>query len=314
MPNRNTALPERGVPAYARGMETQHIALVRTIAEHGNISGAARSLGLTQPALTKIVSRVEDLMGAKLFDRNPRGVTLTPFGELFLARMERVEDEMQALSAEIRSRKQGLTGTVSVGVGQFWLGRILPNVILRLTASAPGVQVRIRTGPREELIQHLRDGGTDLMLGRITDDLPDGLVGEPVARVGMYLIARKDHPLTRLGRDPSRAELHECGWILPPSPDPTVRYAFTDFDLEPPEPRVEALSRHLVFDLLRGSDMVSIMPDLALDALPEGLVRLNADWLGWSRKAGVIRHAGRTMLPCVEQFLAELRAETAARR
>jgi hypothetical protein len=52
---------------------------MRTVAEHGNISAAAHQLGITQPALTGIVSRVEDQMGARLFDRRPRGVTVTCF-------------------------------------------------------------------------------------------------------------------------------------------------------------------------------------------------------------------------------------------
>ncbi len=84
-------------------METNQIQFLRTVAEHGNISSAAREIGLTQPALTKIVLRVEDIVGAKLFDRKSRGVRLTPFGDMFLHRMETVEREMLSLTHEVRA-------------------------------------------------------------------------------------------------------------------------------------------------------------------------------------------------------------------
>jgi molybdate transport repressor ModE-like protein len=88
-------------------MDTLHIRFMRTVAEHGNISAAARELGITQPALTKIVSRVEDQMGARLFDRRPRGVTVTPFGELVLRRLDRVEYEMLSLGRSSCRQSRG---------------------------------------------------------------------------------------------------------------------------------------------------------------------------------------------------------------
>ena len=63
-------------------METQHIRFVRSVAKHGSISAAAREHGMTQSALTKIVSRAGGLVGARLFDRKSRGVELTHFSQL----------------------------------------------------------------------------------------------------------------------------------------------------------------------------------------------------------------------------------------
>ncbi|MEM7462670.1 MAG: LysR family transcriptional regulator [Pseudomonadota bacterium] len=103
-------------------METKHIRFIRCVAEHGNISSASREIGITQPALTKIVSRVEDVVSAKLFERGPRGVRLTPLGRLFLERMDGVEREMHNFASEIQAYKRGIAGTVRLGVGQFWLG------------------------------------------------------------------------------------------------------------------------------------------------------------------------------------------------
>ncbi|XWN28951.1 MAG: LysR family transcriptional regulator [Devosia sp.] len=290
-------------------MDIHHIRFVRAVADQSNISAAARELGLTQPALTKIISRVEDQVGAKLFDRGPRGVTLTPFGEVFLERMAVVEQEFTMLDKEVRARKSGLSGTITLGVGQFWLGRILPLVIARLAESTPDVQVKIYTGAREDLLERLKRGEVDVMLARITDDLPGGMEGEALAEVRMFVMARKGHPLERADKV-TPDTLSPYGWILPPLTDPTIRYAFTDVGVTPPRARLEAVSHNLIFSILQASDMVTIVPDMTANAVPEGLCRLRAEWLQWSCSVGVIRYPDRSLLPCCEAFLTALRTAT----
>ena len=115
-----------------------------------------------------------------------------------LRRLDRVEYEMLSLGNEIKAMKAGLSGTLSIGVGQFWLGRIVPSVVAKLLATAPEVQTRIVTGNRDELLGLLQRGKLDLVLGRITGDLPDGLVGEALGDVRLYLTVRDGHPLAAL--------------------------------------------------------------------------------------------------------------------
>jgi molybdate transport repressor ModE-like protein len=295
-----------------RIMDTQHIRFVRSVAEHGNISAAARELGITQPALTKIVSRVEDLLGARLFDRRPRGVALTPFGELILQRLDKVEQEMLSLGKEIRAMKAGLSGTVSIGVGQFWLGRIVPNVIAKLMQTAPEIQTMIVTGTRDELLGSLQRGKVDLVLGRITDDLPDGLIGEALAEVRLFLTVREGHPLAALKRPLRPEDLRPYRWVLPPSSDPTavhIKRAFKDLGFSPGPVAVEALSQNLIVGLLLCTDMITAMPEITVSTFAEGLRRLNADWLEWSSNAGVISVKDRSGLPCAAYFLDMLRQE-----
>ncbi len=298
-------------------MDTQHIRFVRSVAEHGNISAAAREIGITQPALTKIVSRVEDLLGARLFDRRPRGVALTPFGELVLHRLDKVEHEMLSLGNEIRAMKHGLSGTVSIGVGQFWLGRIVPSVVAKLMKTAPDVQTRIVTGTRDELLGSLRRGKIDLVLGRITGDLPEGLVGEALGDVRLFLTVREGHPLASLKRPVQPEDLRPYRWVLPPASDPTaihINRAFKDLGFSPGPLAVEALSQNLIVGLLQTSDMITAMPEITVSSFAEGVRRLNADWLEWSSKAGVISVKDRSVLPCTIHFLQLLRQEMVSPR
>ena len=307
-------------------METQHIRFVRSVAKHGSISAAAREHGMTQSALTKIVSRAEDLVGARLFDRKSRGVELTPFGQLFLDRMIKVEQEMLNLSQDIQAMKAGEGGTVSVGIGQFWIGRIVPNVIARLTNDSSDVRVQITTGARSELFQRLQNGDIDLLLGRITDelptgnweeareyDLPDGLSGEPLAEVQLHLTVREEHPLTKLERPVTPEDLKPYGWALAPSSDPTTNHikdTFSRLGISMKPPTIEAVSYNLIVGLVHSTDLITVLPKIIHDRYAEGLVRLDANWLSWSRYAGVIRVKERTLLPCCHRFLGFLREET----
>jgi DNA-binding transcriptional LysR family regulator len=72
--------------------------------------------------------------------------------------MDRIDREMRFLMADVRSLETGLSGRVAVGVGQFWIGHIVPRVIGRLRREAPDVQVQILTGTRDQLLGLLQRG------------------------------------------------------------------------------------------------------------------------------------------------------------
>ncbi|MEC9343671.1 MAG: LysR substrate-binding domain-containing protein [Pseudomonadota bacterium] len=291
-------------------METRHIRLIRTIALHGSISAAARELGLSQPALTKILTRVEDNVGARLFDRRARGVATTGAGRLFLERMDRIDREMRFLMADVRSLETGLAGRVAVGVGQFWIGHIVPRVVNRLRDEAPGVQVQILTGTRDQLLELLQRGEIDLMLGRFAADLPDALVAEPLADVKLYVTVRAGHPLTRCARPVTPGDLIDYPWVLPPPADPTAIHMAAMFRKHVARPivaAVEAVSQNVVSGLLATSDMIAVLPGIAVNEPMAGLARLHCDWLDWSREAGVIRIADTPLPASSERFLRLLR-------
>jgi molybdate transport repressor ModE-like protein len=294
-------------------METNHIQFLRCVAEHGNISAAAREIGLTQPALTKIVSRVEDFAGARIFDRRSKGVTLTAFGQVYLQRMEVVERVLHSLSHEAHAFKSGLRGTVSIGIGEFWIGEIIPNVIARLAIGQPDIQVRIATGLRDDLMQQLLRGQIDFHLSRLTEDLPVELDSEALAVVNLFLTVRDEHPLTKLNRPVTLADLEPYHWILPPPTDPTTTHIedmFRKQGMKQTPVMVESVNVNLTKNMLQSSDLVSVFSEVSINKPSPGFCRLETDWLNWPRSAGVISVKGRPLLPCSLLFLELLREES----
>ena len=293
-------------------MDTQHIRYIRCVADMGSISAAARELGLTQSAITKIVSRAEDQVGVQLFERKSRGVELTPYGQLFLNWTAKIEREMFNLSQEVKAMKAGEGGTVRIGVGQFWIGKIVPNIIAKLTKTSPEIQVKIDTRTREDNIERLHNGDIDILLGRLTNDLPNTLTGEPLAVLKLYLLVGTHHPLIKLGPSIKLDDLEPYGWILPSPMDPTamsMSQIFAEKGFIPNSVPVEAASRNFTTGLLQASDLITAITDITTNSVSEGLCRLEVEDLDWSVSAGAIRVTDRTLLPCCNRFLNLLREE-----
>jgi len=162
------------------------------------------------------------------------------------------------------------------------------------------------------LLDQLLRGEIDMMLGRFAADLPSTLTAERIAEVQLYVTVRAGHPLAGQGRPVTPEELRHYPWILPPAADPTAIHMATMFrkylDL-PVTTAVEVVSQNVIAGLLATSDMVAVLPGIAISKPMPGLVRLQCDWLDWSREAGVIRNAETTLPACTELFLRRLREE-----
>ena len=81
--------------------KTQHLVVFQEVIRSGSIGSAAKELGLTQPAVSKIINDIEDYFGVELVVRKNTGVTLTPAGQLLLSRSESITREMKNMVNEI---------------------------------------------------------------------------------------------------------------------------------------------------------------------------------------------------------------------
>src|SRR6185295_3224975 len=139
----------------------RHLTLV---AQHGTFTAAARHAHVTQPALSASIHRLEQQMGAKLFDRGPGGATLTAAGAALLPRaraaLAAVEEGRRAV-AEV----MGLSvGSVRVGAGATVCTYYLPRTLARFRTLHPGVQIHLREANPSDLLDALEAGDLDLVI------------------------------------------------------------------------------------------------------------------------------------------------------
>ena len=108
-------------------MDLRAIAYFAAVAEAGTVRGAAARLGISQPALTKAIRRLEDEVGVVLFDRQARGVTLTAYGRTLLRHARNLQASHKEAREEIAALRAGIAGRVRMGAGPSWERIVLPR-------------------------------------------------------------------------------------------------------------------------------------------------------------------------------------------
>lgn len=173
------------------------------IARLGNFSRAARSLNMSQPALTVRIRHLEDALGVRLLDRTTRSVALTQIGREFLPVVERVLGEINAVAANARELAGGRRGLVTVAALPSVASTLLPAVVAAFKARHPGIAVRVRDGVAQRVTNLVKSGEADFGIGSPTKRDPDlritPLMSEPVG-----VVFPRGHPLER--REPIRLE------------------------------------------------------------------------------------------------------------
>lgn len=299
-------------------LKTRQLVLLVELGRHGSILHAAQAANLTQPAASKLLADLEHALGVKLFERLPRGVAPTWYGEVMIRRAGAALAELDAGHQEVMELLSGLSGRVTVGSVLTPSATLLPAAIVALKARQPRVHVAITVDTSKLMIQHLRNGELDLVIGRVLDsESAAQLSFEPLIDEPHSVIVRAGHPL--VGRsDLSLKELSHQSWILPPTGSilrDRLTALFLTAGLDQPQQAVETLSLPVVASLLMQSDMVVALPEeLVTPYLDAGLLTVLPFELGLRMDAyGIVTRRGHQLPPGAELMLTCLREEAARR-
>lgn len=166
------------------------IKLFLRVAETGQISQAARALGLSQPSASRFLKRLEDLLGTKLVDRSPQGLSLTQAGRDFLAPARRLVDDWHEATDVVKGDKAALSGTIRVAVPIATGGGFLAVIAARFLRAHPDIAIE----------WHLRDdtvdvtsGGYDLWI-RVGEIHRDDLVVRHIYQIERAIVTAAGRP------------------------------------------------------------------------------------------------------------------------
>lgn len=202
-------------------MNLNDIEYLATVAAHRHVGRAAEALGLTQPALTRAIARLEALAGMPLFERHPKGVVLTPAGEAFLRRAERIRMEYDDALSEMHQMKTGELGILRVGLTPTLDTERLMGVVRRLLVERPAARIHLTERLMHYLVQMLLDGELDAIVVPSPQPLPPELEATPLYDDVLHVVADAGHPLQQR-RSLEMADLVDQPWLLPP-PDTRMR-------------------------------------------------------------------------------------------
>lgn len=286
-------------------MDLAQVRYFNAVARHGSFSAAAKTLGISQPGLTKAVRRLEASLDCELFVRLPRGVALTAQGEALLRHAGQLDIQLRDARSEVRALGGGATGVLRIGAGPSWLSRALPQIVAQLTAEYPGLSFEIVGGFNVSLMEALARGDLDLVVSALPDRGPAGLVAIPLTTDTVSVVARRGHPLRERRRPPPAATL-AYPWVLP-GRDGLVRSRldalFRVAGLEPPPARIEADSISFIAAVLRNSDMLSFVTLQVLRREMGGIAPLPIPRLTMTRSAGILFRSTAGITPATRAFI-----------
>ena len=176
-------------------MEIRTLRSFLTVARESNVTRAARSLHITQPALSRQLSELERELGCELLVRESRGVTLTDAGMLLRKRAEEIVSLTDRAELEIRSPEANIEGDVWVGGGESRAIETVAKVAAQLADEQPGIHLRLHSGNRDDVVERVDKGLLDfgIVFGEEPPTRYDSLKLAWEDRWGM--LVRADDPL-----------------------------------------------------------------------------------------------------------------------
>lgn len=237
------------------GIKLRHVQAFLDIAAEGSLTAVARRQGISQPALSRTLAELEDLLGVSLFHREKRRLVLTAEGAVFRHHASLGLQSLHAGVAALHPNRAG--GQIRVGVLPTAATRLFPRVALRFLHLHPDTILKIETGPHSYLVDLLRSARIDVMIGRMPDAAEmAGLSFSHLYEEDIVLVARAGHPMAQ---GPVAALLGAVPVILP-TEGALIRKVVNDYlsvlGMAGLRPAVETVALAVGRGLLAGSDAV----------------------------------------------------------
>jgi DNA-binding transcriptional LysR family regulator len=277
-------------------------AVILECARRGSLGAAAGALNMTQPAVTRMLKRIEESYGVPLFDRTTRGVVPTVYGEALLPYAKLVVSEIGNADDVIRQMRGASRGVVRIGgVGSVVGGYVMAAVSM-MRRDHPDVQFQIAEDLEDRVLEALKSGDIDVAISpepyvddEITLATPEGMHD----LVAVFCCA--GHPVL----DRPQVTLQEAAnqdWVLPPQNTPAVREwqrRFHSRTIEPKPPVVVSRSVQVVKSAVLSDGLLCWMPlPLMRPDIERGeIMRVPAPDLEWRRTFRVYRRKKGLLTP-----------------
>lgn len=252
-------------------IELRHLRYFLAVAESAHFTRAAEKLHVTQPTLSHQIRELEDQLNLQLFDRAGRKVKLTAAGETLLPHAQKVVRELESARialSELHGLKRGL---LRVGIVQTVNTCVIPEIVERFADAHPGVRVECAEMAVADIESDLEAGRLDLGISFLPA-CRKNLTGEQLFTEELVAVVAADHPLAKTRKVRVRDLADQRFVLLAPKycTRQLIDRAFVEAALEP-DIRVEMNTVASILATLRRTNLVSLLPTLALCEQEQGL-------------------------------------------
>lgn len=284
----------------------RNITAFLAVARGGNLTQAADQVGLTQPALTKKIRRLEQDLGGKLFDRSARGMKLTESGELFLRRAEAIETHWLQAYEEIKAKEDGALDVLAIVSGAAFHTKIAPQLVRELAREFPSTRFVVTFDVLGQSLPMLESGEVHLCLGAFIAEPPDGIVTSKFIDVQTAVYCSNNSPLARLSHvRPSDLVGYE--WVVYKRDLHAATHInnfFIRHELHTPRIALEVDALAASMMIVKDSPYLTAAPSLLESvATQAGLVRLPMAEYIWEHSSGAWYRQSSLQYPIIRRAL-----------
>jgi DNA-binding transcriptional LysR family regulator len=259
--------------ASSRVTAAQARALI-AVADAGSYAGASAATGLAQPSLHRCIGDLSIALRRALVVREGKGIKLTEAGRKQARGYRLARAELAAGLAELATLSGRETGRIAIGAMPLARARVLPRAVALFHRAHPQVNLAIIEGSHAELIDPLRDGALDLLIGALRDVPEPDLTQRALFADRPMVIARAGHPLA--GTAPTTGALAAYPWILAAQGTPLRQQwqaMFADAGVPVPDVPIESGSVIAIRQILRETDFLTLLsPDQVVVEIEAGLL------------------------------------------
>jgi DNA-binding transcriptional LysR family regulator len=304
------------ITAALRHMKASQLRLMAALSEGEGLARSAVRAGVSQPAASRLLAELEELLGLPLHERQGRGLRLTEAGQALARRAARVQIELADAAREVAEAATGRAGTIRVGaVTGPALSLVMP-ALLELQGTTPDIHVEVTVATSVVLCDHLREGRLDFLLARpgATDSMLEArLIGEEP----LSLAVRRGHPLLQ-EKGLRSGDLLAYDWILGPDDTlltQTVLARLAELRVPVPRRRISTSSFLFTLAVLNQTDAIAPLARPVVESFSGNpsmpFVALPID-LGFSvTPFSIVTRIGSQLTPSAQRLAEAVLARTA---
>lgn len=270
-----------------------------------SLTAAAEVMGVSQPALTQAIGKLERQLDVPLFDRSSRPLHITQYGQLLLKYASTLEKSSEELTAALDDMKLGSGGTLRIGCGPDWILDILPAAISCLQKKSPKIKVNLTVSLSDDLRTMLDAGQLDMFFSSMSDlYFGPAYENRVLLREKMFVVARSDHPVHEKG-EMTLDQLAQMPWAMTGDESfgrQLLRRIFGRSGVQMPLPAVETNSVQAMVNILRYSQMLGFLSLSHAQAYP-GITPVKAVNLLAHREGGVTWRRDAPLMPAAEHLV-----------
>ena len=244
-------------------LKIKHLKVLVELADQSSVAQVAKTLHVTQPAVSKMLAEMEAGLELELFERVGRGIKPTAFGELMIRYAREILLNLVKANEEISSLTSGTKGHIRIGILAGLATQIILTAVKNMKANWPNITIAIREGKHAQNIHDLAMGNLDLLIGRVylNPECEDFEV-EIMYEEPLVLVVAKQHPLVH--KHPLEwSDLENLPWIMPGEDSPThqrLLQLLAQHNIKKPKNIFECVARNITIPLLSMPPHIGMLP------------------------------------------------------